>query len=176
MEEGVTVLEAAGHEGPITPQDARTAAQRTRKAAENTNGEVLPKHKRPDHENKDQTQQARAEKNGVSLSQQERLDALARKAPKLHDKVKAGEMSCHAACVKAGIVKVKTPLEIAKRAWARMSAAERRQLLRWLQEYREERPHLRGVRHHPLPLGSWVPGLPEVPGHHPLGAEERTGL
>jgi hypothetical protein len=41
-------------------------------------------------------------RNGVSKRTQEKLDALARRLLELHEKVKAGEMSCHAAAVGCG--------------------------------------------------------------------------
>lgn len=132
MEDGVGVLEGAGHKGPISEKQAKTAAQRTQEAARRTTGEVLPRGRQPESnpEFKDLTQAERARQNGVSLAQQERLDALARKAPNLHERVQTGELSCHAACIAAGIVRVPTPLDILRRAWARASEDERAQFLK----------------------------------------------
>ncbi len=62
---------------------------------------------------------------GNSLSYAARR--LLRDRPDLFERVKAGEMSCHAAMVAAGFRKVPTPLDILRRAWARASEDERAQ-------------------------------------------------
>jgi hypothetical protein len=59
----------------------------------------------------------------VSKRHQEKLDALSRQAPELLAKVQAGEMSCHAACVEAGIVKVPTPEERIEREFLAADSA-----------------------------------------------------
>jgi hypothetical protein len=67
------------------------------------------------HLDRPQSRRERERQNDISERQQAQLDALAKKAPKLLEKVQAGELSCHRACVEAGIVKVPTPLEQAQR-------------------------------------------------------------
>jgi hypothetical protein len=97
-------------------------------AAVNTNGKVLEAH-RPGEEVPDSgtsSQRERARKNGVSRDTQQKLDALARRAPELHEKVKTGEMSCRAAAVKAGIVKVPSAWDVAWKAAMKLGRAERR--------------------------------------------------
>jgi hypothetical protein len=87
-------------------------AARIAAAALGTTGEVLPSDGSVHPGNASQfanhTQERRSLMNGVSKRTQEKLDALARRFPALHEKVKAGRMSCHAAAVEAGIVKVPT--------------------------------------------------------------------
>jgi hypothetical protein len=45
--------------------------------------------------------------------------------------VAAGELSAHAAAIAAGIVKVPAALEVAQKAYRKMTAAERRKFLTW---------------------------------------------
>ena len=94
---------------------ARSTAERTRKAAEATTGEVLPSDGQIHPGNASQianhTQRARAEQSLISKRQQEKLDALKRKAPDRLAEVQRGTKSVHRACIEAGIVKVPTPLE-----------------------------------------------------------------
>jgi hypothetical protein len=82
------------------------------------------------------TQAARAEEAGISRAQQQKLDALARRAPELHAKVKAGEMSTHRACVEAGIVRVPTPLERILRDFDRLTEVEQQEFLKLAQARR----------------------------------------
>ena len=78
------------------------------------------------------SQSMRAESNGISPRQQRKLDALARRAPALLEEVRRGEKSTHRACLEAGIVKPPTPLDLFKRAWAKLSKRERAQGRKWL--------------------------------------------
>jgi hypothetical protein len=115
----------------------RTCGERQQGAAARTTGEVLPSdgtvHPGNAAEFRHHTQTARAEANGISRAQQQKLDALATRAPELHAKVKAGEMSTHRACVEAGIVKAPTPLESAQRAFDRLTSTEQQEFLEWAQ-------------------------------------------
>jgi hypothetical protein len=114
----------------------RTAAQEIkRRAAENTTGDVLPEG-RPAAERTKLVRSLgeRATSNGVSKAQQQKLDALARRAPALLEQVKAGELSTHRACIQAGIVKVPSPLDKAKKAFTMLNKAQRQQFERWMQE------------------------------------------
>jgi hypothetical protein len=113
-------------------QEMTATQQRQTDAAEKTTGAVLPRggdqrseESEPRRKLRNDSSQAeRAKSAGISKRQQENLDALARRAPNLHDAVKAGEISVHSACVRAGIVKVPTALEVAKRAWFKLSGRD----------------------------------------------------
>jgi hypothetical protein len=67
------------------------------------------------------TQGARANTNGASERTQRKLDALARKAPELLERVRRGELSAHAAA--KAVVREPTPLEFLQRAWKKASRA-----------------------------------------------------
>lgn len=73
----------------------------------------------------------RAASSGVGERTQRKLDALARRAPDLLEKVKAGELSAHAAAKEAGIVKERTALDDLKRAWMKATMDERHQFEQW---------------------------------------------
>jgi hypothetical protein len=103
-------------------------------AAQATTGEVLPQHKHPHPQFASQTQAERARQNGVGKRTQEKLDALARKAPHQLERVRAGEVSVTRACIEAGIEKGQTPLEQLKRWWARATASQRRAFRAWLEK------------------------------------------
>jgi hypothetical protein len=114
--------------------EARTALQeRMRDAAGNTTGSVLPRavgvnqHTSPESlaQIEHTGQEARAERNGISRTQQQKLDALARRAPELLERVRRGEVSTHRACVEAGIVKEPSSYELLCRAWKKASHAEK---------------------------------------------------
>lgn len=139
MEEGVSILKARGHEGTISPAMASSASGRSAKAAEATTGEVLPagvNQHTPVEEVRQFAgpQTNRAESNGISPRQQRKLDALARQAPELLEKVKEGEISTHRACVQAGIVKVRSPLEEMKWRYPRLSSADQADFLEWVNQ------------------------------------------
>jgi hypothetical protein len=53
----------------------------------------------------------RARSAGMSLRTQGKLDRLAKLRPDLLEPVRAGRLSAHAAAIKAGFIKVKTPAE-----------------------------------------------------------------
>jgi hypothetical protein len=80
------------------------------------------------------TQGQRAQSNGVGKDVQRWLDRLAKDRPDLLEEVQAGRLKPYAAARQAGIVKVPPPLDLAKRACARLGKKERRQLLDWLHE------------------------------------------
>ena len=67
---------------------------------------------------------------GTSLSYAVRR--LSRERPDLLEKVKAGELTVHAAMVQAGFRKVPTPLELLKKVWSKASAEERRAFAEWV--------------------------------------------
>jgi hypothetical protein len=79
-------------------------------------------------------QRKRAEKNGVSRDTQQKLDRLAQDFPALLDKVKRGKLSVNAAAIQAGFVRKPTSLEVIKRHWKRLAAAERRAFVVFLQQ------------------------------------------
>ena len=107
-----------------------SARARTQHAAEATTGEVLPgngyvaERKEGSQITNPASQAERAKENGVSKRTQEKLDALAREAPEELDKVKAGELSVHGACIEAGIVKKPTPLDNLRKWWNKASVEE----------------------------------------------------
>jgi hypothetical protein len=98
-------------------------------AAANTTGDILLKHVKPDRQFAYQKQSSRAKANGISPRTQRTLDRLARDFKPLHAKVISGELSCHAAAVQAGIVKVKTPLQQLLHWWLIASPAEQKQFM-----------------------------------------------
>ena len=60
---------------------------------------------------------------------------MMRDAPEIFAQLEAGKFpSVRAAAIAAGIVKVPTPLEVAKRAWAKLGAEDRREFARWQDE------------------------------------------
>jgi hypothetical protein len=59
---------------------------------------------------------------------------IARDRPDVHDRMKAGEFaSVRQAAIVAGIVKVPTPLDVLRRAWARASVGERQEFLKLIE-------------------------------------------
>jgi hypothetical protein len=92
----------------VNRQVAATARKRIKDAVEQTTGKVLPKGKVNQFTVVPQIaepQRDRASKFGIGTRTQEKLDRLARDFPLLHERVKSGELSVHAAAVQAGIVK-----------------------------------------------------------------------
>ena len=126
-------LEITGSDVPVPFADAigagKSAAERIRAAATATTGDVLPADGSVNPGNAAQfahhTQEERAEAAGTSRRTQQKLDALARRAPELLEQVKAGDLSVHAAAKAAGIVRDLTPLETLKRAWIKASDKDR---------------------------------------------------
>lgn len=57
---------------------------------------------------------------------------LAKDRPDLLERVKAGEMSAHAAMVEAGFRKVPSPLDVLKRAWGKAAPSERKAFSEWI--------------------------------------------
>ena len=57
------------------------------------------------------------------------LDRLNRQAPELYEEVKAGNLSANAAAIKAGFRKKDTPLEVAIKAFGKLSNTERSQFI-----------------------------------------------
>ena len=57
------------------------------------------------------------------------LNRLEREAPELFERVVAGELSANAAAIKAGFRKVQTPMEAARKAIAKLTPDEKRELL-----------------------------------------------
>jgi hypothetical protein len=93
------------------------ARERSRQAAQETTGGVLPRgnptgnnqHDARDEETgnlpvSSESQPARAARNGIGERTQRKLDRLARDHPELHERVKAGDLTPHRASVLAGIV------------------------------------------------------------------------
>ena len=115
---GVRVLATNGVTNP-TRQQAITAA------AGATTGEVRAHADNQHAQIAQATQAERAKEIGVSRRTQQTLDKLKRHHPELHAAVAAGEMSCNAAAIEAGIVKVKTPLEKALDAFRKLEPTER---------------------------------------------------
>jgi hypothetical protein len=96
---------------------AASNRERVADAATDTTGEVMAPH-RPQGSSQSATlsQAERARQAGVSKRTQEKLDALARKAPEKLQLVREGKLSAHRACVEAGIVKEPTGLQLLRRA------------------------------------------------------------
>lgn len=143
IELGARLIEDEGQDAPV-PASAAAARARVETAARRTTGEVLPSH-RPSKDERRQIadlptpQTDRAAAAGVSERTQRKLDALARRAPALLDRVRSGDMSAHAAAVEAGIVKVRTPQQIILREWAKLTTAEQRAMLVELCEIKDAR-------------------------------------
>lgn len=74
----------------------------------------------------------RGKKNQVGTHTQWKLDRLARDFPHLHAEVAAGRMSCNAAAIAAGIIKVPTPFEVACKAVAKLNENEKAELKKLL--------------------------------------------
>jgi hypothetical protein len=85
-------------------------------------------------ESTNDTQTGRAQKHGVGMNTQPYLDRLARDRPDLLQEVQAGRLRPYAAARRAGIVKVKTPLEHLRHWWGKTTPAQRRELRRWLKD------------------------------------------
>ena len=64
------------------------------------------------------------------------LRTLKKKAPELHAKVLAGELSAHAAMKRAGFRKDPKPLSVVKSVWKRASEEEREEIIDWLKGQR----------------------------------------
>ena len=79
------------------------------------------------------TQVSRAESNNVGVRTQRKLDKLTAH-PELLEKVRAGELSVHRAAVAAGIVKAPEPMDVAKRAFLKLSVSQRLEFWRWAHE------------------------------------------
>jgi hypothetical protein len=77
------------------------------------------------------SQSNRAKENGVSAETQRWLDRLARDYPDLLKKVNAGELKPKTAARQAGIIRVPSPLEQAKKAYGKLSAKERQEMRTW---------------------------------------------
>jgi hypothetical protein len=99
-------LQLLNQEVPVAFADAVVAGKRVVAAAQATTADVVPmkQGQRTDLPNLGKSQEGRAADAGVSRFTQQKLDALARRAPSLLDEVRAGRLSAHAAAVKAGIV------------------------------------------------------------------------
>ena len=78
------------------------------------------------------TQPQRAKANGRGIETQRWLDRLARDRPDLLEKVNAGELKPKTAARQAGIIREPTAFELIKKAFAKLSAKERRQFITWL--------------------------------------------
>ena len=123
--------------GILKPRKARRRMEVVTRSAETTTGdEALPADGTVHPGNASQftnhTQASRAGAAGVSKRTQEKLDALARRAPDLMARVRAGEMTTHRACIEAGIVKVPTPLDATKKMVRRLTPEDRIALVQWL--------------------------------------------
>lgn len=78
------------------------------------------------------SQPDRAEQNSVSRRTQIKLDRLAADRPDLLERVQSGELKVHTAAKLAGIVKQVSQVEIAQRAFIKMSDEERNEFLSWV--------------------------------------------
>lgn len=144
---GVEILEAHRYGKPLPASEAMIAAARK------TTGEVLPRGGDQKSEKRKSignlpidTQTARATQNGISPRTQRKLDRLARDYPPLLEKVQRGELSVHRAAQEAGFVKMATPLDMLKRAWAKASPEEQRQFLAFVQPHTEPERRKRYLR------------------------------
>jgi len=75
------------------------------------------------------SQPERAQRNGVSRAQQQKLDYLAGHAPDLLESVQAKTMSTHRAYNLARGVQPATPLDVLRKVWPKVSAPDRLQFL-----------------------------------------------
>lgn len=125
-----------GHTVGESLDSLRLRNEQVQEAAQRTTGQVLPSDGSVHPANASQfanhTQSQRAKANGVSKRTQEKLDRLAREFPELHEQVKAGIKSCHAACKEAGFVRDPTPLQQIQRIWQKASSRQRREIKAWL--------------------------------------------
>jgi hypothetical protein len=80
------------------------------------------------------SQVQRAEENGVGVRTQRMLDRLARDRPDLLEEVQAGRMKTKTAAREAGIVRVPTAYELAQKVIRKLTAEERGNLVRWMDE------------------------------------------
>jgi hypothetical protein len=104
---GVAVLRKDGRPDPTIGQalEARSRKEAVTAAAKGTTKETASagQGERADLCNLHKSDQSdRAARNGVSRRTQIKLDRLARERPDLLQRVKAGELRCHRACIQAG--------------------------------------------------------------------------
>lgn len=93
--------------------DDATKFTRGQLAAQGTTGNTRPEGRPKNNANCTvNSLDERAKENDVSRRTQIKLDHLARDFPAHHERVKAGELSVHAACVEAGIAKRTVPLPL----------------------------------------------------------------
>jgi hypothetical protein len=122
LDEGVRIIEAENHQGPI-PRDRALAAA--------TSAKPLAKH--------GEIGNGRS-RGSISISTGKRdadyLTArIARDRPDILEEMKAGKYrSVRAAAIEAGIIKVPTPVEQAKKAFLRLEEDERMEFAMWLHD------------------------------------------
>src|SRR5262249_32599990 len=83
------------------------------------------------------TRAERAKENAVSLKTQGKQDRLTRLRRDLLEEVLNGRLSVHAAAVRAGIEKLRSPQEKAQLAYLRLPVNERAEFLAWCREKHE---------------------------------------
>ena len=133
-------LGSAALGGEHGKDEARAAGERIEAAAQNTKLEDN-QNQGGDHKSSADIKAqiglcsaaSRAEANGVSRYTQQKLDKLARVAPEMLERVQSGALSCHRACILAGIVRVPTPLEVAQKAFAKLTEEDRAKFEAWRQ-------------------------------------------
>jgi len=120
IDEGVKVLEERKHQGPITKQMAIDAAKKPKQL--NDNGE----------KGKDSYYNIIARQ---GTSRDYLAARIARDRPDILEEMKAGKYrSVRAAAIDAGIIKVLTPVEKAKKAFLRLEEEERMEFAMWLHD------------------------------------------
>lgn len=132
MEDGVRVLERRGHKGPITKEQAMHAARTV--LAANAVGVNQYAEGRINNENIQPSGQG-------GTSRTARVARLKRDHPDIAQRLAAGEFKSVAAAVRAARGEDPHPprrlppaLELAKRAYARLDAAERQEFKTWIKQ------------------------------------------
>jgi hypothetical protein len=135
MEDGVTILEGAGHRGPISERKAQADAVATREVARE--GPGAPEGNRnaaKDNGDKSENHNHCFER-GTSATY--RIRKLRRDCPEAAQKLERGEFKSVAAAERWARGeephpprKLPSPLDVLRRAWAKASAAQRRAFLK----------------------------------------------
>lgn len=117
-------------------QWAARARERIAGAAEETTGDIIPKHSNQYTVDRQiaYPQEARAQQNGISPRTQKKLDHLARNRPDLLEQVKNQELSADRAYKIARGIKDPTPLDKLKKEWVKADKQEQLAFLQWIEQ------------------------------------------
>jgi hypothetical protein len=125
------VLESRGEKRDFGEPEARRIAA-ANVARSTSQGE------RTDTSENCRSQQERADRAGVSVRTQRKLDHLANVRPDLLGEVRGGRLSAHAAAREAGIVKDPDPFRELKRWWGRASDHDRMRFEDFIEQWHRE--------------------------------------